>query len=188
MLKLINIDRARTRWIFDSRPWKMPVILFCCNYSVGISGIWFALCNGLIVNWRLDQIMIMINSCTKGGVVSEGIFKLVPFSKEWTNSLSLNFKSWVWVIWFIFWRKGPNKKYYLILSHIYNQPMQSRSTQFIRGGGALIRGQGGAGFVNEISVHSPHHPLEFLKSQGPVFEQTLSHPWHDAYDDVFSCV
>ena len=55
-------------------------------------------------------------------------------------------------------------------------------------GGALIRGQGGAGFVNEISVYSPHHPLEFLKSQGPVFEQTLSHPWHDVYDDVFSCV
>ena len=66
----------------------------------------------------------------KGGVLSEGIFKLISSSWKWTKSLSWTLyfilKSWGTVIWFNFLKMGPNWKYLLgllcvLLKFIYSE-------------------------------------------------------------------
>ena len=55
------------------------------------------------------------------GVISEGIFNLVPTSKKQTKSLQAEVKSCGTVIWFFFVRMIPNRKYILKLPHLYQK-------------------------------------------------------------------
>ena len=66
-----------------------------------------------------------VNSITsvlsKGGLISEGIFNLVPSSNQWMKSLSHCFqKNWGWWFCSILLRMGPNWKCFLRLSHLQN--------------------------------------------------------------------
>ena len=49
----------------------------------------------------------LVEKINKGGVISEGIFNLVPSSKKWTKYLSLNFFTLGTVICIIFLKMGP---------------------------------------------------------------------------------
>ena len=59
----------------------------------------------------------------KGGVISEGIFNLVPSWKNKPNHCPSTFQPkveiWGTAIWFISLRMGPNLKYLLILLHLF---------------------------------------------------------------------